>query len=552
MAHVITQNCCNDAACVPVCPVDCIHPAPHEDGYRTAEMLYIDPDACTDCGLCKEACPVDAIYIEDSLPAHLSVYKEINAKHFDRVVRDVVTEAVPEDPRQQRYWKSGEPLRVAIVGAGPSGFYAAEELLTQTGLRVHVDMFDKLPIPGGLVRFGVAPDHGHTKRILETFRHTMRRVGFRLIGNVEIGKDLSHETLAEHYHAVLYSVGAMADRSLDIPGEGLAGSHSATEFVAWYNGHPDYAGYDFDLSGERAVIIGNGNVAMDIARILLASDETLRQTDIAAHALEKLAKSSIKEVVVVGRRGPAEASFSTPELLGLMSLDDVDIVVPVEDFPATPDMPDDSAVDKQSLLARLSVKPSARTDKRIVLRFLHSPVEVLGEERMTGIRLERNELVEDGGKVVARPTGTIEDIGCGLMFRSVGYRGRPINGLPFDEWKGTLPHLKGRVLDPSSSKDLGGVYVAGWIKRGPSGVIGTNKQCAHETVTALLDDFAAGALKTPAPNKDILSVVDGSTDLSGWFAINDQEIEYGRQVSRPRVKIVDTAELLEIARHCVV
>lgn len=551
MTHVITQDCCNDAECVAVCPVDCIHPAPGEDSFDGAEMLYIDPSACIDCGVCVDACPVDAIYSDDALPAQLGIYREVNANYFSGPATRTCNSA-PAQRREPRQWRShsDRPLRVAIVGSGPSGSYAAEEILTQAGLHARVDMFEKLPVPGGLVRFGVAPDHEHTKRVESTFRHTMKRVGFRLIANTDIGRDITHPELASHYHAIIYAVGAMADRTLNIPGETLEGNHSATEFVAWYNGHPDYFKRKFDLGCERAVVIGNGNVALDVARVLLADREALRKTDIADHALECLSRSLIREVVIVGRRGPAEAAFTTPELLGLRSLEGIDVVVAASDLPTSTHQQTAgrAALDKVTVLYHMS-QQSAHAAKRIVLRFQHSPVEILGKNRVEGIRLARNALVPQGGRVIAQPTGDREDLTCGLVLRSVGYRGEAIAGLPFDATRGTVPQSGGRVIDPATGQPVRGVYAAGWIKRGPSGVIGTNKMCAHETVSALLADYEAGVLFAPAVDGDILELVRDATSLSGWFVIDSIEREAGQQQSRPRVKIVDRVRMLELARR---
>lgn len=551
MTHVITQNCCNDANCVAVCPVDCIHPTPAEAAFNGAEMLYIDPSACTDCGVCVDVCPVNAIYSDDSLPTHLAVYRDLNANYYSDPARRPERAAPSPQPPMRRWQpRDGGPLRVAIVGAGPSGSYAAEELLTQAGLHARVDMFERLPAPGGLVRYGVAPDHGNTKQIESDFGHTMKRVGFRLIANTEVGRTITHEQLASRYHAVIYAVGAMADRPLGIPGESLGGSHSATEFVAWYNGHPDYAGRQFDLHGERAVVVGNGNVALDVARVLLADPATLRRTDIADHALECISRSRVNEVVVIGRRGPAEAAFTTPELLGLQNLDGIDVIVPASDLPAPSTLRTDghSALDKLSVLHQLS-RQRPQAGKRIVLRFQHSPVEILGKTRVEGIRLARNDLIHQDGKVIARPTTDRLDITCGLVLRSVGYRGQPIPGLPFDQARGTLPQAGGRVIRMDGDQPVRGVYAVGWIKRGPSGVIGTNKTCARETVSALLEDYDAGRLPTPVVETDILKLAPESTDLAGWSAIDSSERQSGLRSARPRVKIVDRATMLEVARR---
>jgi ferredoxin--NADP+ reductase len=554
MTHVITQNCCNDAACVVVCPVNCIHPTPEEPDYSTAEMLYIDPQVCIDCGACIDACPVTAIYPDYDLEAPYEQYEALNASYFVDPVRASYDQTMVE--KVVRDWANSVSgtLRVAVVGSGPAAFYAAEELLSQRNLVAEVDMFERLPTPGGLVRYGVAPDHQETKSVLDSFSRTMRRQGFRLFGNVEIGRDLTHEQLAQRYHAVVYAVGAMSDHSLGIRGEDLPNSHSATSFVAWYNGHPEFSSQSFDLSCERVVIIGNGNVAIDVARLLCTDVEALRHTDIAQPALTALQGSNIKEVVIVGRRGPVEAAFTTPELLGLAMVPGLDLVVAGEevDPPYTyAEQSGEAGFDtgplKNELLAQLSRR--AKTGgRRIRFRFLRTPVEILGEDRVTGIRLVRNDLLREGNRVVARPTGETEDLECGLVLRAVGYRGRAVPGLPFDEHRSVLPQIEGRVVDPSTGRSLPGVYVCGWIKRGPSGVIGTNKKCARETVVHLLDDFARGLLPEPRTQDDVAALLPQAVDATGWRAIDAYEQAAGREQARPRQKLLSVDRMLAVAQ----
>ncbi|AYF75321.1 4Fe-4S dicluster domain-containing protein [Nocardia yunnanensis] len=545
MTYVITQNCCNDAACAQVCPVGCIHPTPDEPGYSTAEMLYIDPQKCIDCGACVEACPVDAVYSADELPHTQRRYADINAAYFRATPHDAQPETVT--PRREPA-ASGAPLRVAIVGAGPSGFYAAEQLLADSGVPVEVSMFDRLPTPFGLVRAGVAPDHVHTKAVTGRFRWTAARKNFHTFYNVEIGRDISHDELLAHHHAVLYSVGALDDRRLGIPGEDLPGSHGASEFVAWYNGHPDQSDRAFDFSHQRAVVVGNGNVALDIARILLLGVDRLAQTDIADHALQALAHSSIEEVVVLGRRGPAQAAFTTPELLALRDLDGIDVVV---------DLPDERIPEgftarlKAEILAEYASAPRL-AGKRIVLRFLESPVEVVGADRAEGLRIARNRLVDRDGAMVAEPSGDQELLAAGLVLRAVGFRGRPVEGVPFDDRSATIANAQGRVIDPADGKPVTGVYTAGWIKRGPSGVIGTNKQCAAETVGLLLADHAAGRLAAPVGSAaDLTDLVTRRQphyiDRRRWQAIDEHELAAGRAAGRPAVKLTSAELMLEIA-----
>ncbi|MFC0449002.1 FAD-dependent oxidoreductase [Rhodococcus jostii] len=562
MTHVVTQSCCNDASCVSVCPVDCIHPTPNEPGYGGAEMLYIDPVGCIDCGACIDACPVDAILPDYDLTPETARYEEINAAYYLNRERPAPAAEPPGAAAVQLSERA--LLRVAIVGSGPSGCYAAESLLSRSGPAVEVSVFEKLATPFGLVRFGVAPDHQATKAVASLFQKTASRRDVDFYLNVEVGAHLTHDELLAHHDAVIYAVGAPADCALEIPGEGLPGSHSATEFVAWYNGHPDHAHRSFDLSGERAVIIGNGNVALDVARVLVAGAAELRKTDIAAHALEALSESRIKEVVVVGRRGPAQAAYTNPELLALGFLPGVNVVVesdevePAESVPPSPGGHSGSIeAMKARIVAEFAKTPQTPAGKRIALRYLLSPVEVLGNGRVEGIRLVRNELVPDlEGSSRAVPTGVVENIDCSLVLRSVGYRGVPVAGMPVAGARSTMPNDGGRVLDPDSGRPMPGVYTVGWIKRGPSGVIGTNKACAAETVDKLVDDFHAGRLTAPGAGRQELRRLVAHRrpeciDYAGWKAIDAYERRLGRESDRPRVKLVDTASIIEIASCAV-
>jgi ferredoxin--NADP+ reductase len=449
------------------------------------------------------------------------------------------------------------PLRVAIVGSGPAGFYAAGQLLASTDPVVTVDVFDRLMTPWGLVRFGVAPDHPKIKSVTRVFERTARRPGFRFHGNVEVGSDVSHEELASAYHAVLYAVGTPGDRRLGIPGEELAGSESATEFVAWYNGHPDYADANFDLSARRAVVIGNGNVAIDVARMLALSVDELKVTDIADHALELLRNSRVEEIVVLGRRGPVQAAFTNPELLELGELELADVVVEAAELVLDPAsaaaLADADAATQRNLevLGRYAEAAPTGKPKRVVLRFGWSPVALEGSGGVEAIVVERNELVADGdGRIVARPTGETERIETGLVLRAIGYVGKPLPGVPFDDRRQTVLNRDGRVLDPVSGEPIPGLYAAGWVKRGPSGVIGTNKKCAQETTDHLLADFAAGLLPTEltcSPEALLEQLRDrGVTvvDYSGWEAIDAHERALGESFGRPRVKLVRREEQL--------
>ncbi|CCF62270.1 FAD-dependent oxidoreductase [Nocardia cyriacigeorgica] len=491
MPYVVTQSCCSDASCVYACPVNCIHPTPDEPDFLSAEMLYVDPQACVDCGACASACPVDAITSSKKLTEEQKPFIEINANFYRQSrPRPILAKPVPApEIRTER-----EPLRVAIVGSGPSAMYAADELLTQPD--VSVTMFDRLPVPYGLARHGVAPDHAKTRQVSELFDVMSAQPGFGSYLNVEVGKHISHEELLAYHHAVIYAVGASSDRKLGIPGEGLVGNVSATDFVAWYNGHPDHANRAFDLSSTRAVIVGNGNVALDVARILTIDPESLVGTDISQTALDALRDSRIEEVVILGRRGPAESAFTVPEFVGLLG-SDIDIVIEGE-LPEITDGLPYQVEQKLRLLHSVCQRPVGGR-RRIVFRYLSSPTEILGPDQVSGIEVVRNELVADAdGNVRAVATDQIERLDAGLVLTSVGYRGVPLPGLPFDERAGVIPNLDGRVLEQPGGSVLPGTYVTGWIKRGPTGFIGTNKSCAQQTVQQLADDFNAGRLRAPS------------------------------------------------------
>lgn len=550
MPHVITQNCCNDAACVPVCPVDCIHPTPDEPEYVTAEMLYIDPDVCIDCGACVDVCPVGAVSPDSDLTPEMAPYEQINADYYAATgsAMDRDTADAPAPPRwDMSAAPDAGPLKVAIVGTGAAGHYAAEALLEQTDVPVRIDMFERLCTPGGLVRSGVAPDHSMTKQVQESFDRITARKAVRAFFNVEVGSDISHSELLHRYHAVVYAVGAIEGKRVGLPGEELPNSVSASEFVAWLNGHPDFATRSFDLSHERAVILGNGNVALDVARILAADPGDLAGTDIAEHALDALRNSRIREVVIVARRGPQDAAFTAPELRGLIAMEGVDVVVDPEQLASRPLDEDDSphrrfSRDLKLSLLRRAADTAPESDRRIVLKFFRSPEEILGEDRVSGIRL-RHRKVADG--TVEEETDTLD---CGLVLRAVGYRGTQIPEVPFDEERGTLPNEGGRVLDSAGGVVTPGTYTTGWIKRGPTGGIGMNRKCAQETVQFLLADFVNGLLSTPTREiEDLAQQLPDSFDLAGAQAIDRHEIAEGNRIGRPRVKVVRRDELLTIA-----
>lgn len=456
------------------------------------------------------------------------------------------------------------PLRVAIVGAGPSGFYAAGQLLSgkDTDAEVQVTMLDRLPTPYGLVRFGVAPDHPKIKSVIRVYEKIAKKPGFRFFGNVTVGEHITHEEIAARHDAVIYTTGASHDRRLGIPGEDLPGSHAATEFVAWYNGHPDAADREFDLSGTRAVVIGNGNVAVDVARMLALTPDELQVTDTADHAIEALAASEIEEIVVLGRRGLAQAAFTNPELRELGELEDADIIVSPADATLDPGskawLERDGADVREQRNVEIATEYSTRTPagkkRRVVLRFLGSPVRILGDGKVEAIEIVKNELVaDDDGWLSARPTDQTETIDCSLVLRSIGYRGSPLAGVPFDDRRATISNIAGRVVDPDTEETVPGIYTAGWIKRGPSGIIGTNKKCALETTALLLEDHAAGALPAPTVAEDDLEHLIAErqpeyVDFAGWTKIDVHEQALGEPQGRPRVKLVDVDEMVRVAK----
>jgi ferredoxin/flavodoxin---NADP+ reductase len=432
------------------------------------------------------------------------------------------------------------PLRVAIVGSGPAGFYAAGALLG-ADTPVEVDMIERLPTPWGLVRLGVAPDHPKLKTVSRAFEKISDQPGFRFLGNVEVGRDLHAEDLARLYDAVIYAVGAQTDRRLGIPGEDLPGSWPATEFVAWYNGHPDFQDVPFDLDAERAVVIGVGNVALDVARMLALTREELAITDTSDAAIEAIASSSLQEIVIVGRRGPAQAAFTTPELQEMGELAGADVFVDPADLEGA-EPKDTNAERNLAVMHEFAAREPEGKPKRVVFRFFESPVAILGDERVEGIELVHNVLDENQRAVATEKTETLE---CGLVFRSVGYRGVELPGVPFDDRSGTIRNDGGRVGD--------GVYCAGWIKRGPSGVIGTNKKDATETVELLLSDVASGRLQrkpeATVEAVDALLAERGArvVEYAGWTAIDEAERAAGEKSGRPRVKLCSWDELLAAA-----
>ncbi|MGH7964233.1 MAG: FAD-dependent oxidoreductase [Candidatus Binatia bacterium] len=456
------------------------------------------------------------------------------------------------------------PLRVAVFGAGPAGFYAVEELLKQGGVKVTVDLFDRLPTPYGLVRGGVAPDHQKIKAVIKQYEKFASRPGFRFFGNVTFGADLSLAEVLTHYHQVLFTTGAETDRRMGIPGEDLPGSFPATVFVWWYNGHPDCRDLQFDLSTvERVAVVGNGNVAMDVTRVLAKSADALASTDIADYALEVLRKSAVKEIYLLGRRGPAQAAFTNPEIRELAEIKGADLVV----------RPDELELDELSreflaqahektyqgnmdiLTAQIS-KGEGPQPRKIRARFFVSPVAVLGTEHVEGVRLEKNRLIKDAqGTLKAQGTGEYEEIPVQMIFRSIGYKGIGLSGVPFDERNGIVPNRGGRVIDPDTQAQCERVYVAGWIKRGPSGVIGTNKLDAAGTVEAMLED--ARHYQTPEgfqPDGEMIPLLLSQKGVryvtfADWKRIDLVEIARGKKLGKPREKLTTLAEMLAAVRE---
>ena len=455
---------------------------------------------------------------------------------------------------------AARPLRVAIVGAGPTGYYTADHLFHRPDLTVSIDMFDRLPTPYGLVRVGVAPDHQKIKAVTAAFAKVADHPGFRFFGGIEIGKDITVDDLRRYYHAIVYTTGAQTDRRMGIPGEDLRGSHAATEFVAWYNGHPDYRDRQFDLSHSRAAVVGVGNVAVDVARILCRSPEELACTDIADHALEALRKSRIREVYLLGRRGPAQAAFTTPEIKELGDLADADITVSPAEAEldelsrlALEHAPDRATSKKVQIIQTYAKRPRTDKSRLLVLRFLVSPGELIGNDTdgVVAMTLVRNRLVASPtGTLSPRPTDERETLPVGLVFRSVGYRGVPVPGVPFNHDWGVILNEQGRVLDPETKAPRVGEYTAGWIKRGPTGVIGTNKPDAAETVACMVEDVAAARTLTPvepsseAAERLVRERQPRCLTHADWLRLDAIETERGREAGRPRVKFTRVDDML--------
>lgn len=537
MSYVITQNCCKDASCVAACPVNCIHPAPGETGYGSAPMLYVDARACIDCGACADACPVDAVVPADTLVGPERVYLQVNARPYEGTA---VAQSVPRTGPLFREWQRPTfdwslpsdfaGLEVAVVGTGPAGLYAAEKLLLHSPSTV--TLIDRLPVAGGLVRYGVAPDHPGTKRVGHAFARLYSHPRVRMALGVEIGTEVPVDELAQHFDAVIFAVGASEGRRLGVPGEQQPGVVTAPRFVGWYNAHPDIAADAVRLDHERAVIVGNGNVALDIARVLSTDPDELARTDIAEHALDVLRGSAVREAVLLGRRGPDHAAFTEPELLALRELPGVELVVDATDPRVAASIDDGSAPLLQGLRRTSTDLACAPVPgRRIVLRF-HSVVDrVLGDDTAKGV------LLTDGMPVDAGPVVT-----------AIGYHGVPLPGLPFDPDTGTAPNEHGRVAG------VPGVYVVGWFKRGSSGGIGDNRADAEDTVRTLLQDAAAGRLPgSPRGSRAFLRALRRRTpevvDAKGLDRILTAERAAGQRVGRPATKFATVPALQRAARR---
>ncbi|MFZ2511360.1 MAG: FAD-dependent oxidoreductase [Gordonia sp. (in: high G+C Gram-positive bacteria)] len=522
MPYVITQSCCSDAGCVSVCPVNCIHPTPDERGFGTSDILHIDPQVCIDCGACADACPVNAIFPADRLAPRDQIFIEINADFYRRNPdissgwTDVVYPDLPRLP---------DGLRVAVVGTGPSGGYALRTILNRT--QATVTVIDQLPTPGGLVRAGVAPDHPSTKDVMKTFDILYRDPKVTMATNVQVGADvaagqITPAELAAHFDAVFYAVGASQSRSLGIPGEDLPGSTSATELVAWYNAVPGADGPQIPLDGTgRAVVVGTGNVALDVARILVSPPGELAATDIADRALALLREQNIHEVVLLGRRGQDSAAYTAAEYRALSVIPGVEVIVHDEAAGALPDL---SA-------------PADPGNRRIVFLFHTSPVRATGDGRVDSV------IVTTGGRE--------HPIAADLLVRSIGYRSAPIGGLPFDEQTGRFPNTDGRLLAESGAV-LPGVYVRGWAARGSTGGIGANKLNAIDVVEKFIDDVVEHRIQRPAAGPEAFDALlrqrhRGVVGYRGIRAIDRREREQGQREGRPRVKFTEVSEMLSAA-----
>jgi ferredoxin--NADP+ reductase len=454
---------------------------------------------------------------------------------------------------------AARPLRVAIIGAGPSGYYAIGALLDHDDLHIAVDIFDRLPTPFGLVRYGVAPDHPKIKSVIRVYEKYSLNPQVRFFGNVEFGKDVTHDEVRRFYDVVIYAYGSSSDRKLGIPGEQLRGAYSATEFVGWYNSHPDYVDMTFDIpSAHTAVVVGNGNVAMDVVRTLAESMDVLDKTDMADYALDVLRQSQIEKIYMLGRRGPVQAAFTNPELRELGEIEAANVVVTPQDLEVDANSQKELEQDKiagrnMDTLRQFAQLPQTGKPRQIILKFLTSPVELIGkDDHVSALKMERNELRPNASGVLqARGTGVYETIPVDIIFRAIGYKGLPVPGVPYDERSGTIPNDKGRVKDPKTGAVVSGEYVVGWAKRGPTGIIGTNKPDAVETVQMALEDVPTltAVAEADADPKAVEAFLKarkpGVVSYSDWQILDRLEVEKGKPQGRPRVKFARVPDMLD-------
>lgn len=538
MAYAITQSCCVDTSCVTVCPVDCIHPTPGEPDFGLTDILYIDPDVCIDCGACADACPTKAIKPVDLLRGGEEVFAELNAAYFD-------LHPSREHPYSHTWEGMGgdleRTLSVAVVGTGPAASYAARQLLLSTD--ANVTMIDKLPVAGGLVRGGVAPDHTDTKHFIDTFDWSYKHPRMSMLMNVEVGRDISHEDVLRHHDVVIYGVGARLDRPLGVEGEDIAGVYAAPDVVGWYNGALDVPADSIEVRGDRVVIVGNGNVALDIARLLLEDPDVLARTDMPDYAVDAFRRMDVREVVLLGRRGPSAAAFTRPELL--MMPPGIDVVVARDDL-SEAELAEPAPESNAELLAKLplvdvDLSQPPTGNRRLVFAFGQQIAAINGHQNVTSVEVTR--------------TGAEESITvpCGTVVRSTGHRGAPVEGLPFDEATTTIPNDRGRVIDPVTGRPVPGTYVVGWIKRGATGGIGTNRTCAHETIATLIADSNAGDVPhAPRSRKGFAPFVrrrvSDVVSRRRMLAIDKAELKRGRAQGRPRVKFDTVDEMLKVSR----
>lgn len=450
------------------------------------------------------------------------------------------------------------PLTVAIIGSGPSGFYAAEALLKNSDIIAEVDMFEYLPTPYGLVRAGVAPDHQQIKAVAKVYDKIAHMDRFRFWGNVQFGKDITREEILDTFDTVIYAIGAQSDRAMGIPGEDLKGSHSATEFVAWYNGHPDYKDHTFDLSQEHVTIIGVGNVALDIARVLALTPAEVAKTDIPHHVQEQLKQSKVKEINLIARRGPMQAAFTNtgtrelPHLEGAVAVvDPEELILEEQSEKIIEETQDKRIIQNLDFLNSISGNTPQKNKRTIRFLFRRSPQEIIGKDSVEAVTVVHNELfADDHGKIHLEMTDVQEEIESGLVFRSIGYRVKPIDGIQADSARGVVSNIEGRVTDVETKEVLSGEYVVGWAKRGASGVIGTNKPDSYATVEKLLEDIAG---RSAEPEKT--AQVDKVTTLlkskeihyvpfEDWKILDEIEVVEGSTREKPREKIVTISEML--------